>query len=234
MNTVTIGAEAEADVDSSRQGSTREALLNAAERLLAKHGVAATSTRDIIGAAGANLGAINYHFGSKERLVLEVFARRLRPLNEVRIARLEALEKSAGGRGPKLEQIVEVLVRSAVEAHEAKPGETALLQLICRGFQEPNPEVKAFIEKEFAGVAKRLNAAILKSAPDLPRGELFWRMRFFFGALHQGLDAWSRFEAMPCPDPDVQPERLDREAFIRLMVAFVAGGLAASTPVKWS
>lgn len=222
----TAGAESE----SSRQGSTREALLDAAERLLARQGVAATSTRDIIKAAGANLGAINYHFGSKDRLVLEVFARRFRPLNETRLARLDALEQAAGGRALTLEQIVEVLVRSAVEAHEAKSGEASFLQLICRGFQEPNPEVKAFIEKEFAEVAKRLNAAILKTAPELPPGELFWRMRFFFGALHQGLDAWSRFETMPRPDPNVQPARLDREAFIRLMVAFVTGGFAAPTP----
>ncbi|MEZ0387194.1 MAG: TetR/AcrR family transcriptional regulator, partial [Verrucomicrobium sp.] len=75
-----------------KTSATREALLDAAERLLIEHGVAGVSTRAVITAANANLGAINYHFGTKDRLILEVFARRLRPLNRERIARLHAVE----------------------------------------------------------------------------------------------------------------------------------------------
>src|SRR5688572_13920940 len=84
--------------------STKEALLDAAETLLAQHGVAGASARDITKEAGANLGAINYHFGSKDNLVMEVFARRMRPMNKERIAQLDALENSTGPGGPKIEQ----------------------------------------------------------------------------------------------------------------------------------
>src|SRR6187402_2480935 len=80
--------------------ATRETLLNAAEQLFSEQGIEGTSVRDITRAAGANLGAINYHFGSKDRLALEVFARCLKPLNCERMARLDALE--AGPQGPRL------------------------------------------------------------------------------------------------------------------------------------
>lgn len=207
--------------------STKEALMDAAETLLAQHGVAGASARDITKEAGANLGAINYHFGSKDNLVLEVFARRMRPMNKERIEQLDALEKAAGPEGPKLEQILEVLVRPVVEARESQGKEFEVMQLICRGFQEPNTAVKAFLEREFAEIAQRFEEAVLRAVPGLAPEEVYWRMKFLAGAMNHGLDVWSRFDDMPHPNPKVQPARLDREAFIRRLVSFVSAGMAA-------
>ncbi|MEZ0274217.1 MAG: TetR/AcrR family transcriptional regulator [Roseimicrobium sp.] len=212
--------------------ATREALLDAAETLLAKHGVAGASARDITKEAGANLGAINYHFGSKDNLVLEVFARRMRPMNQERIAQLDRLENSSGPEGPKLEKIVEVLVRPVVVARESQGKEFAIMQLICRGFQEANPAVKAFLEREFAEIAERFDNAFLKAVPGLAPEEVYWRMKFLGGAMNHGLDVWSRFDDMPHPNPKVQPVRLDREAFIQRLVAFVSAGISATLPAK--
>ncbi|WP_009962141.1 TetR/AcrR family transcriptional regulator [Verrucomicrobium spinosum] len=214
--------------DRPRSSHTREALLDAAEQLLVEHGVAGTSTRAIIKAAGANLGAVNYHFGTKEDLVLEVFARRLRPLNRDRIARLDALEAEAEGQPVPLEKIVEAIVRPSVEARETQPGTTmALFRLICRGFQDPNPQLKAFLNKECAEFATRMDAALLRALPWLPPQELVWRERFLFGALNHGLDSWVHFDNLPHPNPEMQPMRPDREGFIRRMVSFIAAGLSA-------
>ena len=71
---------------------TRDRILDAAERLFVEHGFDGTSMRMITGAANANLAAVNYHFGSKDALVQEVFRRRLADLNERRIAALDRLE----------------------------------------------------------------------------------------------------------------------------------------------
>ena len=49
---------------------TPEALLDAAERLFAEHGYAAVGIREISEAAGANIAAIKYHFGSKSDLYI--------------------------------------------------------------------------------------------------------------------------------------------------------------------
>lgn len=214
-------------VSPPRPAATRQALLDAAEGLLAQHGVAGTSTRDIIKAAHANLGAINYYFGSKETLLLEVFARRLRALHGEMIARLEALE-SAGQ--PKLEQIIEAMVGPIVEIHESEPEKASLLRLICLESREANSATRAFVEAEYAEVSKRFDAAILRSVPGLPPGEFLWRMKFLCGALHCGIDMWTGFENAPRFNPDIQAHRLDREGFIRRFVTFVSAGLSAPIP----
>lgn len=48
---------------------TRQRLLAATRECLGREGLASTTSRDIAAAAGANLAAITYHFGSKNDLV---------------------------------------------------------------------------------------------------------------------------------------------------------------------
>ena len=63
----------------------RTRILDAAEALFMEHGFEATSLRLITNAAGANLAAVNYHFGSKEELFQAVLTRRLDPMNQARV-----------------------------------------------------------------------------------------------------------------------------------------------------
>ncbi|GGV45652.1 hypothetical protein GCM10010261_20120 [Streptomyces pilosus] len=49
--------------------STRDRLLNAAEKLFLEHGVNQVSVRAINSEAGLNPGAVHYHFGSRDGLV---------------------------------------------------------------------------------------------------------------------------------------------------------------------
>jgi AcrR family transcriptional regulator len=210
-------------------GATRAMIMDAAERLFSENGIEGTSVREITKAARVNLGAINYHFGTKDRLALEVFARRLEPVNRERIARLDALEKETGLQKLKLKLIIEALVRPAVEVQEVNAAACDdFMRLICRCFQEPNPELKKFVERQFAEVAARFDSAILRALPGLPPNELFWRMNFLFGALHHGQERWLRFDQLP------QPSRLkavkpDREGFIQRVISFVTAGLSAPT-----
>ena len=73
---------------------TKSRILQTAEILFAKEGIAKTSLRRITADAGANLAAVNYHFGNKQNLVHEVFKNRLDSLNAERIARLDKILKS--------------------------------------------------------------------------------------------------------------------------------------------
>src|SRR3954471_13629244 len=72
---------------------TKSRILDAAEQLFMEHGFEATSLRQLTSAAGVNLAAVNYHFGSKEELFQAVLTRRLDPMNQERIELLEALER---------------------------------------------------------------------------------------------------------------------------------------------
>lgn len=57
------------DVCHADRVGTREDLLAAAKQCLAERGYARTTVRDIVAASGTNLAAINYHFGTRDKLL---------------------------------------------------------------------------------------------------------------------------------------------------------------------
>ncbi len=74
---------------------SRTALLDAAERLFAIHGVETTSLRDIAIAAGQrNNSATQYHFVDREGLVAAVFTRRMDEINERRIQMIAEVDRN--------------------------------------------------------------------------------------------------------------------------------------------
>jgi hypothetical protein len=101
------------------------------------------------------------------------------------------------------------------------------MRLISRCFHEPNPEVKKFVEQQFAEVVHRFDSAILRVMPDLRPGDLFWRMTFLHGALHHGLQTWLRFDQVPYAILNPAAEKPDRESLIRHLIAFTAAGMSA-------
>lgn len=60
------------DIESERP-DTKERLLEAACLMFAEKGFRDTTIQDICSAAGANVAAVNYHFGSKDNLYIEVW-----------------------------------------------------------------------------------------------------------------------------------------------------------------
>ena len=70
-----------------RGAATRDALLDAAETLIADHGFTTPSHRMIAGQAGTHVALVNYHFGSKEMLFEAAVERRAARLNDAMDAR---------------------------------------------------------------------------------------------------------------------------------------------------
>src|SRR3954449_5592590 len=56
-------------IDRMSRPNHRDALLEAAKRLLREQGYARITARDLVAASGTNLASIGYHFGSKEALL---------------------------------------------------------------------------------------------------------------------------------------------------------------------
>jgi AcrR family transcriptional regulator len=219
-----------ADLPEVHPAQTRTAILNAAEELFAARGFEGASVRDITREAKSNLGAINYHFGSKIQLVAEVFTRRIAPLNRARIELLDRLEAAAGETAPPLEAVLEALFRPAVAGDKNYLGVSqAFIQLMCRAFQEPNPELSVVVKQCFNELVARFDAAIRRAVPDLPQPEMFWTMSFTMGALHHTLDLWVRFDWIPkaATYDEKPPVTLDREGLIQRLIAYTAAGIRA-------
>src|SRR5437868_9978051 len=101
-----------AALDTSQDTKTR--ILDVAEGLFMEHGCEATSLRQLTAAAGVNLAAVNYHFGSKEELFQAVLTRRLDPMNQERIERLDRLEREAAARPLTCERILSAMLIPAL------------------------------------------------------------------------------------------------------------------------
>jgi AcrR family transcriptional regulator len=110
----TVGKTSEARAISPRKRSrrglaTRDAILNAAEALIAEHGLAGVSVAQIAREADQlNRGAIQYYFASVDELAMAVMARRLPQHRERRVALLREIELA--GRGDDIRALVEVQV----------------------------------------------------------------------------------------------------------------------------
>ncbi|KAG1251914.1 hypothetical protein G6F65_018146 [Rhizopus arrhizus] len=99
--------------------STKDRILGAAEELFAQHGFAGTSLRQVTSQADVNIAAVNYHFGSKENLVNEVFRRRMDEMTGARLAQLErARSEHPGQLRPVLAAFVEPALALAQDSHK--------------------------------------------------------------------------------------------------------------------
>lgn len=85
----------------------RTSILQAAEKLFASQGYEGTSTRQIATEAGANMSMINYYFGSKEGVFMEIISNRIQGL---RIA-LNSIEGENITQLDKLKMVVDQYAR---------------------------------------------------------------------------------------------------------------------------
>ncbi|MBX9964428.1 MAG: TetR family transcriptional regulator [Burkholderiales bacterium] len=208
---------------------TKERILAAAEALFMEQGYAATSLRAITAQANVNLAAVNYHFGSKEALIREVFDRRLGPLNQARLDYLARVEFEAGGRPLTPEKILEAMITPVVQlSRDPLKRGAVFLRLLGRALSEPADTMKQVLPIHYRDVVLRFKEALVRALPDVPEQELVWRMHFTFGAMAYamaGNDALQLITTCEVEGAD------DAEAIIRRLVPFLAAGLKAPVPL---
>lgn len=201
---------------------TRETLLDAAESLFSEHGIQAASLRAITHRAGANLAAVNYHFGSKDGLVRAVFSRRLKPLNEERLRRLAAIEAD-GDAERAVERVLHAFAApllSSVRTDRERIRDFA--RLMGRAFSEPNEEVRGMVAQEFAETTDRFLAVLARLLPHVPERELLWRFHFTAGALSHTVSCGHLIDELShgrC--------HADSDATLDYLLSFLAAGLRA-------
>ncbi|MCK9984658.1 MAG: hypothetical protein AzoDbin1_01130 [Azoarcus sp.] len=205
---------------------TRDRILDAAEALFVEHGFEATTMRMITSRADANIAAVNYHFGSKDALIQEVFKRRLTELNRRRLAALDRLEAEAGGAPLKPSRIVEAFFGTALEmAADTAHGGHTFMRLLGRTYTEPNGFVRQFLAEEYAEAVERFLAALYRALPDVPREEILWRFHFMMGAMSYAIAGTDALQLFAGKFDDAAPERL-----LPRLMSFLLGGLRAPLP----
>ncbi len=200
------------------QFSTKERILGAAEELFAQHGFAGTSLRQVTSRADVNIAAVNYHFGSKENLVNEVFRRRMDVMSG---QRLDRLRLALAGQPGELEPILAAFVEPALDMAQDRHG-GAFIRVIARAYAEKNEGLRKFLSDQYGHVQREFARALAGCLPHLDKEQLYWRLDFLGGALTYAMADFGLIKR-----PAGVSEAAHRQHAARELIRFSAAGFKA-------
>lgn len=136
------------------QAQTRQQLLEAAGAVFAERGFRNATVREICQRAGANIAAVNYHFGDKEKLYLEVF----RYSRQKELERFPLLPPAAGlSPEKKLHAFVYALLQRIFDNQSAA---TWHGQLMLREMIEPTAALDFVVAEKLRPMSDQLGAIV--------------------------------------------------------------------------
>jgi AcrR family transcriptional regulator len=210
--------------DVSQAEETRHRLIEAATREFAQHGVHAASLLEVTRQAGQrNRGAVHYHFGSREGMLVAVLEQQVeylagRERELLAIARQKADDD--------LESVVAAFVRPAVELSdlgwEGRCYLVILAELVEDDRQLLDPEVVAALERTGGWEAYELLGARTPPMPDPLRAE---RLSLVTGFIMRAAADRARNRERSMARP-----QLPTEQFSVNLIAMVVGMLTAPVP----
>lgn len=160
--------------------TAREAMIEAAERLVAERGLRNVSLREVQAAAGQrNKSAAQYHFGSLHGLIEAIVVARMTPIDARRVHLLAELD--AGGRGHDVRALVEASIDPFAEATLGRP-DSRYARFLAQVMADPGMSGLAARDLQAEGlrtVQQRLDAAMTEVPRPLRAGRI--HRSFVFG-----------------------------------------------------
>jgi AcrR family transcriptional regulator len=202
---------------------TRTAILGAAERLYADRGFGDVTLRDIVAAANVNLAAVNYHFGSKDELIAELFVTRSIATNRERLNELKKAEEAGGGRAT-IDAILRALVGPTLRGCLGPERErSTAARFMIRASIESVPPIRRIKNREVDHLRK-FAAALRRALPGHDAVDLSWGLHFALAMAHQTVRDSERLTRLSEGSCDLD----DVEAIIERIVALSAMALMGS------
>lgn len=199
--------------------STKDRILHAAEALFAQQGFATTSLRQVTSLADVNIAAVNYHFGSKDNLINEVFRRRMDVMSAERLAALRQAVETAPGQ---LEAILAAFIEPALAMAQDRQGGGAFIRVIARTYAENNENLRKFLSDQYGHVLREFAQALADCLPGLGKEALYWRLDFLSGALTYAMADFGLIKR-----PLNAPEAAHRRRAAQMLIRFAAAGFRA-------
>jgi len=142
---------------------TKERILDEAETLFALKGFHAVSVREITAAAECNLAAVNYHFGNKDNLYLEVFRSRWLP----RSKRLQKAfrDNLAPYDCPTPAQVVEALAQAFLLGPFSDEERQRHHMLITKELSKPTPALELVVREAMEPLTRYMIEKLRARAP---------------------------------------------------------------------
>lgn len=146
---------------------TRERILDEAEALFANNGYHAVSVREITRAARCNLASVNYHFGNKQNLYLEVFRSRWLPRASRVHRNFRKSLKNNGTLSPNA--VVQSLARAFLEGPMSDDERIRHHKLIFGEFAQPTQAFEMVADQVLKPLFTNLMTDLKAVMPDATR-----------------------------------------------------------------
>lgn len=196
---------------------TIDELLQAAERLFARHGVENVALTQIVAQAGQkNRSALHYHFGSRAGVLTAVLNRRLAAINARREAMMEALP-AAPGVAEVLRAEITPLAQVVVE----EPWGPDYLSILAQVTYHPQLLGEQDVEAAHLTGLRRGRGLVAQAAPHLPPAMLGQRVVWFKDSVVFALARWVRDTPAPQRTAAALSDLLEQ------LIAYGAAGLTA-------
>ncbi|MFL6021967.1 MAG: TetR/AcrR family transcriptional regulator [Marmoricola sp.] len=153
-----------------QDAATESRLVEAAERLFAERGVGAVSLRAVMQAAGTNVAAVHYYFGSKDALVAAVVTSRIDAVTRSRSAILDALPAA---EEISARELALAFIRPVLDVVES--GGSAWVRVISH-LLAGNDAALAPISDTFFDRNADFVALLGRREPDLPASTISFRL----------------------------------------------------------
>jgi AcrR family transcriptional regulator len=162
--------------------SSREKLIQSAERLFAERGFDGVSVRDITNDAKVNSALVGYYFRGKEGLLAEVYTRHCEPLRNERAKALA--DYRAGGKAPTLRQILDAFIRPSLAAGQGSEKGRGFSRLRAILSAENSSLLEQLVAQTFDETNRVFVDELCRCLPHLTREDVFWRFHFLLGAIY--------------------------------------------------
>ncbi|HVM98865.1 MAG TPA: TetR/AcrR family transcriptional regulator [Caulobacteraceae bacterium] len=210
------------EADPEREAATKAQVLAAAERLFALNGFQNVSVRDITAEAGVNLASVNYHFGSKDQLLFEIFRRRTAELNRDRARMLHETTDKHDGK-PPVREILRALFEPPMRWSRPDSERRISVQFIIRARSEGTEAMREVLRTDVSHL-RRFADALMAARPELPPEDVYWRLHFCLGMTHN--NRFAEFDRLHTLSEGLTRES-DVEALLRRMLDFAEAGFLA-------
>ncbi len=178
--------------------------------------------RDIVAEANVNLAAVNYHFGSKDELIAELFVTRSLALNKERLRELREAEEAGNGRAD-IADVLRALVGTTLRGCLGPENQRSTpARFMIRVSIESVPAIRRIRNREIDHLRKFIGA-MRRSLPDRSDVELYWGLHFALAMAQQTVRDSERLAKLSEGKCDVD----DVEGVIRRVVDVAVMGLIA-------
>src|SRR4051812_29710363 len=193
---------------------TQTRLVDAALDLLARRGEDGVTLREITDAAGANVAAVSYHFGSLKSLCDAAIEHALERYLDAQLEAVSALDTES-----TIEESAGAFARPMMKALAVGGRELAVMRIVARAGIDP-PERWARLSPSFDRIRADVVRVLRANLPEVKRQELTFRTRCAAGMLN-----WIALAPVGADLTNKSEKQIER-----LLVPVVAGAFRGSTP----